>query len=89
MRKILPLFLFLPALAWGQGSYPFCQILDRVDASPWEVHGSYVLESRVDEPGAGEFGSSSRPDAAGCTSNKGGFACQFLCHCISSPRSTV
>lgn len=48
MRKIALLLTAIPALAGAQsGSYPFCQILDRVDSPPWEVRVAYVADADV------------------------------------------
>lgn len=47
MKKSLLLCIALPASAFAQGSYPFCQILDRVESPPWEVHFGYTAEAEV------------------------------------------
>jgi hypothetical protein len=56
MKKFALALAFLPGLALGQGSYPFCQILDRVDSPPWEVHGTYVANAGVSGTGGDDFG---------------------------------
>jgi hypothetical protein len=56
MKTLFCLMLASPVLALAQGNYPFCQILDRVDAPPWEVHGGYLTSADVDEEGGDDFG---------------------------------
>ena len=50
------ILLGLAGQIYAQGNYPFCQILDRTDIPPWELHAGYVTREEVSEPGGDDLG---------------------------------
>ena len=54
MKKIAAMIALLPVCGWAQ-NYPFCQILDRVETPPWEVHLAYISEADVSGPAGDKF----------------------------------